>query len=85
MLHRGHKKYANEIKNLKIVYDMCTVLMLFRNFENDQKEKQANVMEKILLEEERMRRRKLQQPLLWDDPQREKSKVSVMIICILDL
>jgi hypothetical protein len=51
------------------------LLTHFRNFENEQKEKQASVMEKILIEEERMRRRKQQQPLLWDDPQREKTKV----------
>ena len=34
-------------------------------------------MEKVLVEEERMRQRKKQQPLLWDDPKREKSKVRV--------
>ncbi|KAL4221191.1 hypothetical protein ACF0H5_019455 [Mactra antiquata] len=44
-------------------------------FESEKKDKQASIMDKILLEEKRMKLRKQQQPLLWDDPKREKSKI----------
>lgn len=40
-------------------------------------------MEKILVEEERMKKRKKQQPNLWLDPKKEKSKVETFVLkCI---
>ncbi|XP_033763578.1 cilia- and flagella-associated protein 74-like isoform X1 [Pecten maximus] len=45
------------------------------DFHLDQKSKQAAIMDKILLEEDRMRKRKKQLPNLWVDPQKEKTKI----------
>ncbi|KAL3862108.1 hypothetical protein ACJMK2_008101 [Sinanodonta woodiana] len=45
------------------------------DFEARQKEKHAEIMQKVLIEEERMKQKKKQQPYLWSDPQREKSKI----------
>jgi hypothetical protein len=37
--------------------------------------KQATIMDKILVEEKRLKKRKKQQPHLWTDPKSDKSKV----------
>jgi len=62
---------------LILTYNGLTVC---RTFELDQKERQAAIMDKILAEEEHMRRRKKQQPLLWTDPKREQAKVGNTLI-----
>jgi len=54
------------------------LLLFYRDFEAEQKIKQSSIMGKILVEEERMKRRKKQQPVLWPDPKKEKSKVATV-------
>ena len=54
--------------------------LFLRAFEGQQKEQHVAILEKILMEEDRMRRRKIQQPLLWEDPNKEKSKVLLFLI-----
>ncbi|XP_062567016.1 cilia- and flagella-associated protein 74-like isoform X4 [Saccostrea cucullata] len=44
-------------------------------FENEKKLKQATIMEKILVEEDRLKKRKKQQPHLWTDVKSDKSKI----------
>ncbi|XP_061162453.1 cilia- and flagella-associated protein 74-like [Saccostrea echinata] len=44
-------------------------------FENEKKIKQATIMEKILVEEDRLKKRKKQQPHLWTDVKSDKSKI----------
>ena len=47
-----------------------------RVFDADQKAKKASIMQKILMEEDNLKKRRKQQPYLWDDADREKSLVS---------
>ena len=51
------------------------ILYYDREFENDKKQRQAQIMEKILVEEDRIRRRKKQQPNLYVDVKDDKAKV----------
>lgn len=44
-------------------------------FENEKRQKQATIMDKILVEEDRLKKRKKQQPHLWTDPKSDKSKI----------
>lgn len=55
---------------------MYVSVLFYRDFLSEQKVKQASIMEKVLLEEDRLKKRKKQQPQLWEDPKREKSLVS---------
>ncbi|CAH1773330.1 unnamed protein product [Owenia fusiformis] len=43
-------------------------------FDTAQRERQVEIASKILREEQRMKKRKEQQPQLWNDPRREKTK-----------
>lgn len=43
------------------------------DFEVERKRREATIMDKILIEEDRMKKRKKQQPQLWSDAKREKS------------
>ena len=49
--------------------------MIDRLFRVKQREKQVDIASKILAEEERMKKKKAQQPYLFPDPEKEKAKV----------
>ena len=54
----------------------CFIEYYFQSeFESEKRQKQATIMEKILTEEERLKKRKKQQPHLWTDAKADKSKV----------
>lgn len=67
--------YLQSFKHLDKKAILNTLNCNSSEFENEKKQKQATIMDKILVEEDRLKKRKKQQPHLWTDPKSDKSKV----------